>query len=742
MISMPEKYKISMAEKLRNRSYMLVSLGVINQEAQSGAVIKEGNGTTYSYLSNFYKLFNNYDTDIEYVTLERDFFKTDGSMLFPPRPKETDFLYNVGVISENLNGEIAIEFDNVYDIRGLSIDFGEKYPVDFSVSNGTKTAEYTGNKESFWITEDIFDNTKSLLITPKRMSNGNGRLRVHKIFMGVGIVFENSKILSSEKSEYLSNISEDLPTIDFSLEVENTNRVFDVENKESAIHYLEIGQEVNVKYGYDVSGNGDIQWVDGCTCLLTDWEVDDSTMSFSATDKINYLDDIYYGGKYRENGISLYDLAVYVLEDAGLDSRAYDIDEYLKKIKVKNPLPCVTHKECLQLIANAGRCKMYVDRQGVICIKAAFLTVISPERMQVVSDDATAWSDLQSVVNGEVQYEYATMSQNHFKTGGTMYFLPRSESYLLAGFVSESLANASGIFAKNPKFRIILEAATSYYSLQLNFASNPAKEATIRTYYEGALKESYSIENLELNNLVEHEFSTFDTIEFEFTKGQPNSRVFVSNVIFGDLTDYRMDYDVMLNTPKGRQTEKISRVDITINQYDQNPERSNIFQQTIDFTDLDEYTFYFSTATYDVTAIIDESYLRIIDSSNYFVTVDTSGITGEKEIAVDGREYIIINKIRSKIVNPTGKIEVWDNPLIGEVDLADMQADWLGNYFANNVEYEISYRGEPRLDAGDILFLERLNSEDSQIQIYEHDLNFNGALSGTVKARRAVAQNE
>lgn len=743
MISMPNSYKQSMHDntRRRNQSHMLVTIGVINQEAQKDAAVTEENGAQYSYLSNKTRLLNNYDVEYEYVTMEQDWFKADGQMLFPPRPENAEYLFNAGAVTAGLLGAVCFQFGTVYDIRGLTIDFGRNYPVDFAVSNGTKTAVFTGNDQSYWTTEEIFDGTEYLLITPTKMVSGQNRLRIEKILMGIGISFENKKIKSSSKSEYVSPITEELPSLDFSLTVENNNRMFDVENRESAIHYLEIGQEVVVRYGYEIVDGGDITWMDGCVCRLSDWEADDETMSFSAKDRISDLDETYYRGIYNPDGVSLYDLAVDVLTDAGLDEREYNLDEYLKDVTVCNPLPCVTHKECLQLIANAGRCKLYTDRQGVICIAAAFVTVISPERMTVQSDDATAWSNLPSVVSGAVQFEYATFSQDHFTADGSMYFLPRSGSYLTTGFVSEAVADAEGNFTENPKFSIILEAATTYYSLQLNFSSNPAQGITIHTYFEGALKESYIVPGtLELENLIEHEFQMFDTIEFEFTKAQPNSRVFVSSVVFGEVTDYRMDYKVMTKYPKGKQLEKVARVDVVQNIYGLTDEVKNIFQETVDVTDYDTYTFYFTEASYDVTVTANGAALTITDSSSYFVTVDVSTLTGKCEFVVDGKAYVITTKLYSGNINTTGKIEEWDNPLISDAELADLQAEWLGNYFANNIEYDISYRGEPRLDAGDILFLENQYVENLQIQLYEHKLNYNGALSGTVKARRAVSQ--
>lgn len=741
MQKVTQEYKQSMEQVPRNQSYMVATIGVINQVAQKDSKVAAEHGAKYSYLSNFTRLLNNYDVELEYATLERDWFKADGSIVFPPRPEDADYLYNNGAISRDLLGPICITFGAAYDIRGLTINWGRNYPVDFTITNGSKTVEYTDNTLSYWTADDIFDGTGYLVITPKRMANGQGRLRIYKILMGIGISFENKKILKSTKTEYISPVTEELSTVDFSLQIENYNRMFDVENKASAIHYLEVGQEVTVRYGYDVR-EGKTVWMDGCVTYLSDWEADDTMMSFNSKDKIDDLGDTYYRGLYRPEGITLYDLALDVLTDAGLDDRAYDLDEYLRKVIVYNPLPCVTHKECLQIIANAGRCKLYQDRKGIIRIQAAFVTVISPERMVVQSGDAATWSNLPSVVNGVTKYGYATMSLDHWRADGTMYFLPRSGQYLAAGFASEAVADADGGFRNNPKFTIVLEAAMVYYSLKLNFSSNPAQGVTIYTYFEGALQESYMAPGpFGPENLIEHEFPQFDTITFEFTQGQPNSRIFVDSVVFGDVTDYNMDYRVMTKTPVGRQKEKVSRVDVVRSIYSETDEVKNIFQETIDVTDYDTYTFYFSEASYDITATADGRPITIMDSSNYYASVDVSGLTGEHEFVVDGKAYVVTSKLYSKVINTTGTVEEWGNPLISEEGLAQLQADWLGNYFSNDIEYDITYRGEPRLDAGDIVFLENKYVEGLQIQMYEHKLNFNGgALSGTIKARRAVSQ--
>lgn len=720
---------------------MLVTIGVIHQEAQKDVILEETEQMHYSYLSNWTKMFENEEVEFLYASMEENYFLADGRMLFPPRPEEADYLFNQGAISRELFGAIGIRFGNVYDIRGLTVDFGPYFPVDFTVSNGKRTVTFSGNQESHWTTEEIFEKTEYLIFSPLIMSGGQDRMRMQKILMGIGISFENKKIIQSTKTEYVSPVAEELPTLDFSVTVENNNRVFDVENKESVIHYLEIGQEVLVRYGYEAEEGGKIAWMDGCVCRLSGWEADDSIMRFSAKDKIDSLEEVYYRGQYFPEGISLYALAEDVLKDAGIDERDYKLDQYLRKIAVNNPLPCITHKECLQLIANAARGRLYTNRKGVICIAAAFSTVARPERMQIESEDAAMWSNLPSLMNGKEQVEYFALSRDYARADGSMYFLPKSAPYLTTGFVSEGVADGKGYFTKNPEIKITLEAAMVYYGVKIRFFGNAPLAFRIHTSYEGRGQEDFMVSGpWEDEAYITHEFMVFDTIVIEFTRVRPDSRVFVRSVVFGEVTDYVLDYHGMMKSPKGIQTEKVSRVEVIQNLYSRGAETRTIIQEELDVSGENEHLFYFSEPYFAVEVTAGNRHLEVLESSCYFVRADVSSLTGNLAFTVTGKEYLVSSKLYSRILNTIGKIERWNNPLVSSEELAGQLAEWLGNYFVNNIEYEISYRGEPRLDAGDIVFLENKYIDHLQIQLYEHSLSFNGSLSGTVKARRAVKQ--
>lgn len=738
MQTVSREYKRSMKEKLRNRSYIRVTIGVINQEAQSSAYVPRPEN--YTYYSNLKWPLDNYQVQELYATCDQDYTAVDGSMYFLPRARE-DVVLNQGIVSEDLPGSIEIQFPIRYDIKGLTVEFGRAYPVDFRIESDNKTVEIAGNATGHFVTEEIFEGATFLRFVPASMANGQSRFRIHQLTMGIGIYFDNRKILSATKKEHISPIMEELPTLDFDMTIENKDRAYDVENEESTVNFLETGQEVKVLYGQELD-NGTVEWLPGATVYLREWSADDEEMSFSATDRFEDLDGTYYRGRYHSEGISLYDLAVDVLKDAGVDSRTYWLDNYLKDVSVCNPMPVVSHKEALQLIANAGRCILYQDRSGNIFMKSSFV----PD-MEAASDNEAYFSHAGAVLDKKAKQSYAMTARDYTDVQPTQYFLPRQETgktYLNTGYISEAAAGADGTFAVNPAVEISLEARYKCFGLTLEFGRNNPDTVIFHASLAGEPREDYMVSGLTAMTVISHEFPEFDRLVLEFTKGCPYNRVILNNIIFGDSTDYMLEYGHELTkTPKGTQLPKVRELQVVRTFYSQGVEAKELAKETVTVSAADNrYTIYFSAPSYDLSCTVTEPQAGqtavIVDSSNYYATVELTGVTGACEVLITGREYIVTQARVSRRLNPTGRLEQWENPLVSDVVHAADLADWVGDYMRADREYDLQYRGEPRIDANDIAFLENKYVPGLLLRVYDHTLKFNGALSGTIKARREI----
>ena len=735
------EYKDMMRRKWRNPlSYLRVTIGLINQQAQASAYIPERD--VYTYYSDLVKPMDNYKVQELYATCDQDYTTVDGSMYFLPKDA-ADVVLNQGIVTDGLKGEIEIRFPVQYDIKGLTVEFGKAYPVEFTIISDNRTLNVTNNADGHYVTEEIFEGATFLRFVPAAMVNGQSRFRINQITMGIGVYFDSKKILSATKKEHISPISEELPTIDFDVTVDNKDRAYDVENEESTVNFLEIGQQVEVLYGQAMD-DGTIEWILGTSLALKSWSADDTEMDFQASDCFDGMDSIYYRGQYHPNGMSLYDIAVDVLTDAQVDYRNYWIDPYLKDVLVVNPMPVVTHKEALQLIANAGRCILYQNRAGRIILKSSFV----PD-MVATSDNETYFSHAAAILDHAKKETYALPGQDYTGVSSTQYFLPRQTdgiTYLNTGYVSEAVAGDNGLFADNPTVGITMEAAYKCFGLTLEFGQNCPDTVMFHAYYNGALQEDYMVSGLTQTYVVGHEFPEFDFLELEFVRGCPNNRVVLDNITFGDSTDYILEYGVELTkTPKGTQLARVRELQVVRTMYNlSTDDTKELVRETIAVTEQDkQYTFYLSNASYDLSVMLIEpsegQTATIIGSSAYYATVELTGIAGVTEVVVMGKEYLITQTKVSRQLNPTGSLETWENPLVSDGAHAANLADWIGDYLKSDREYDLQYRGEPRMDANDIAFLENKYVPDLLIRVTDHTLKFNGGLRGTIKARRDMS---
>lgn len=735
-----KEYKEAMKLPFRNRAYIRVSIGVVNSDAQNNAVLDEE--TELTYYSDGKKPFDGYTVTKPYATAEQNFSKVDGSMYFLPKETDGYSFYNNGIVTNDILGSVYLSFGGLVglDIKGLTIDFGECYPTQFTIQSDSGTKSYENDKRLF-TTEDAFDGSSYFIITPIKMLGGQDRMRIHQMTFGIANTFSNDKVINCSLKDYVSPISETIPSMDVSLAIDNQDLYYSPDNPESAIAYMEIGQEVKVSFGYDVTGNGDIEWLPETTSYLNTWSADDVQAKFTSTDRFYQLTDTYYKGLYRSGGITLYDLALDVLNDAGIeDEREFYLDPYLKRITVYNPLPAVKHSEALQIIANAGRCALFEDRANKIHLKASFV----PD-MQVSANNKTDYSSIENLMKDNQKDAYAIASNDFSLVDGSLFFMPKDGSYKETGYVSNSIADADGNFTENPVITITLESGFTAFGMIMNFRNVAPQEFVIRTYYLSAIQDTYTVENPDTEYITDYQFNDFDKMEIEFTKGHPNARITIDNILIGDVTDYRLSRtrDLMDN-PTGTRQEKVKMISVKKTNYRESQEGfKDLITEKVTLTEEMQHTVYFSIASYGFQASVKDNSsigVQIVDSSNYFVTVKFSNATADTEIelVIEGYEYVADESYYRVTHNPNGQEIEWSNPLISTDEQARDLEEWIATYYLGDVDYDISWRGDPRVEANDLFYLELKNREDALIRSYQNELSFNGSWSGSMKARKVV----
>ena len=804
MISVSSQYKDIMTRYKRNKSYISVGIGIIDQEAQASA--QASAETAYWSKGN---IFNSNQSRIEYATLEENQNKADGKMLFLPENNELMQLLNNGIVTDAVRGSVRIDFPQLYSIKGITLVFGSVYPTEFTVQTAGKTLTYTNNSERFF-TYDVLGDTDYIIITPITMVGGEQRFRLQSVLMGVGLSYTNEQTKSFKHSEEVSTISEELPKESTNFSFYDEENLFDVNDDNSFIDFLETMQKVTISFGLELD-DGTVEWHQVATNYLKTWKSQKGVVTLTATDRLSQMKDKYEIGN-RICTRTAYEEAESIFADAGIQTDEYFIDDYLNDVILTNPMPKGTHKQSLQLLANACRCAIRQDAYGKIMIIANFAVVIDPEDLEVSTNGHTKWSTPSNIIKGS-KVVYADLTRDFLKADGKMYFLPEDESYLDAGYVSEQVADVNGKFNKNllkntaisktvngvtftvnedksvtvngivtavesvfnfyhktnsipetlekgveytasvnstgnvnmqvhqyldgawkqlvatrtsrsfvidenatgilirlqvygegttvsnvkcypmirlasdtddtyqpyqenPTLSIQMPAAYTYFGINVEFDGNPPSEMKILTYNSDSLVGSVVFKDLQKKNNLIHEFKRFDRMVFEFTKGYPLNRVLVNKVSFGALSDYVLTTRDMMKNPVGYKEERVKAV------------RTKI------------YTF----------------------------ENDQNG----KPQEVKDEVYV------DRLVSGVGVVKTLSNPLISTQEHAELLAEWMGNYYANNIYYTVNYRGRPDVNATDVIHMESDKKNNIQVEVGKNEISFNGSFSGNLELHRAV----
>lgn len=569
---------------------------------------------------------------------------------------------------------VKVAFPQEYSIKGLTIDFGKYYPTSFKIVTDEKELTYTNDKHDF-STTDVLGDTTNIQIIPISMVGGNKRLRVEKIVMGVGLTYRNNDVSTASFEEFVNGISAEIPYRKLSVTILDKNNVYNVDDDNSFINFLETGQKMELSYGMVLSDET-VEWHKKATMLLTDWNSKKNQMSFTANDVLSTLEDNYtIGNKIYDR--TAYAEAISILKDAGFEPDEYFVDDCLRDVSLHNPMPEAPRKECLQLLCNASRCILFVDSDGRVNIKANFANVIDPADMQVTSNGTAWWGNATNVLYGNNNV-YAELTRNFMRVDGSQFFLPRNTGTAIeqTGYVTRNVSDENGLFSENPVLTLKLPATYTYYGLYISFHGNPPKEMKVSTYNGDTLLKTFKYDDLKEKSLLNDEFENFDSIRFEITKAYPKNRVLIDKISFGDLSDYELKKDYMTENPYGYAERKTKDVFVKI------------------------YTF-------------------------------QNGEDNTPQVVED-------NVYLKKSINNTGEIRYCENQLISTEDHARTVAEWIGNYYANNISYDVQYRGDPVLEAADIIFMESDIVNSLQVEVETHKLNFNGAFSGSLQLRRAM----
>ena len=249
-----------------------------------------------------------------------------------------------------------------------------QYPVDFTLQykrNGTivKTDTITGNTEVEVIVNPKIADITSVRMTISKWNTPNACAKILRFFERVYETYEGKDLLSFEVGEELCslegnfNINSDSMTVC----IYNEDRKFDK-------GYLRTLMLLDRKlYPFiGIENGGKIEFKPLGVFYSDEWDIpqDSQWVKCTATDRLMRLQIKTYVGFPLVENVSLYEIAEDILTKMGVNPTEYQITERLKDFVVEMALlPKTTGWDALQEIANAGLCKVFIDRENRIVIK-------------------------------------------------------------------------------------------------------------------------------------------------------------------------------------------------------------------------------------------------------------------------------------------------------------------------------------------------------------------------------------
>ena len=726
-----------MSSPLRERAFIQVSFGLINQTAQTEAKLRASNESYYSSSASVLTFGAN---NVEYATLERNFTKVDGSMRFLPR-EDLDVIYHdTGIVSEStLDTEefaLLVNFGSEeISFKGFSIDFGYNYPTAFKIAtNNGKRLDITNNDKSLWVTDETFDKVRKITILVQKMKYDGCRVRIKSLQFGLGLVYGNEYVLDSSLESYVSPISADIPQIDFMVKLKNDDKYFNVDNPKSAINYFETGQQLSVMYGYKLPDSNEVEWVKGGQLVCTEWESDGNTATIRGTDLLRGLDREYSMGQYSSVGVSYYDVLTSLFREMGI--KKYYIEPRLRLLKLKNPIPRVKLKEAIQLLANACRCTVSQSRWGEIQIKSNYIPELS-----ISSDDGDRMSNLANVLKPGQKVEFARLDRDYTTVDGSMFFANRTGvSKRPVGFVSNRATDSTGVFANPVKIAVTMDNIRAYYNVNIEFGNTLPSLFTIDTYNNGVNTNTFAVGSSEISKKMSviRDFGECDKMVFSFEEtAKPNNHVVVRRIGLETATNFMITRRDMLSSPKAIKQESIKEIIVPYYTYQESDKVDVLISEDIEVSQNQVITYYFDSPCYDFNVLVDDrsNLASVVSKSNYAISLRYQ-VVGKHKLEIKGRKYNIIEKQVRVSLNNRGRVVKWSNPLLSDEQMANQLLQWLKEYYTSGIEYEYDTRGNPELDANDIINQENEFHPEMKVCIYKYNMKFTNSFSASVVARR------
>ena len=388
MQTVSKNWKNAHKQTLLNESFVEVSVDIGDPDALDEIDSTEDNGAVY--LSHSPELTIRDKSPVPYCTLEQNMWVLDGKRKSIPVEFYAEGVYVSDALSDDVcvfsskMPIITLAFSKVLTnvIPGITITWGAAYEefadtfVVIAYNGDTIVAEkeVVGNRSVKSLVMMDIDDYDRIEVIIKKWCLPHHRARIDEIFLGISRTYTKAELFDYTHTQSVDPLSTSLPKMEIKFAISNLLNEYNPYNEQGWAKYLMDRQEVHAKYGLK-QNDGTVEWMKGGTFYLSEWSAKQNglTADFAARDLLEFM-SATYEDNHDLSERNLYDLAQSVLNAANLPVNAggtvkWRIDDSLKSITTTAPLPQDTLANCLLLIANAGECVIYQDREGLLRIE-------------------------------------------------------------------------------------------------------------------------------------------------------------------------------------------------------------------------------------------------------------------------------------------------------------------------------------------------------------------------------------
>ena len=262
--------------------------------------------------------------------------------------------------------------------------------------------------------------------------------------------FTKADLMSFQHKQSVDLLSATLPSSEVVFSLRNDDYRWNPDYPTGSTQFLLEKQKIVVRYGMYV--NDDIEWIKGGTFWLSEWDTPTNGLeaSFTAKDAFSFMDIIYDG---KRSG-TLYDIAIDAFTRAKLPMMEDGSVRYMVDASLKDYFTDFSENtqeysiaEILQMVANAGGCVLYQDRDGMIHLEprdVSYRGYVLEPKISYNHPEYTINKQLKSV---SVSYgdnrreEVSVTTKGEIQTIDNPLIVTKNDAARVAEFVKDILLN-------------------------------------------------------------------------------------------------------------------------------------------------------------------------------------------------------------------------------------------------------------------------------------------------------------